>query len=748
MPIQTQTIAPFSDGMNVQDEPWAIDDTQCRFAQDVLFDKPNMARRRGPVKEAVTFSGQTTNNGSPTYLNAIGLFGTEQPNGVFRVGALVGDGSNARLTVWNTDFLGIRNVLWTTNQNFNPANRYPTASSAHPWGGVYIGTQTGVLSGAETIGHWAGADKTMYNTGTITVGQDDKTVTGSGTSWLANIVPGMFLYANSDVIAGSGFTFLGIVKTVNTDTSLTLIEGSLFAVTGKNYRLQSRRPISRRVAKGTITVTAGQKKVVGAGTKFKRQGLDTPTGTGKWAIFEADDYRFIGLVNAVQSDIQLTLVAGATRTLNKSKFVAIDAYDDNGTNDEIVIANAKDPGWMTARYANRQWYGNRAISNRAQPHSNARVWFSDIIDPEALDVTGDGDHILIPSKQAPVRPLTGIIGLSSALVCFKEDETYAVVGTDETNFAVRKILDDGCISPNAFQAYKDGVIFAGKKGIWYFDGSETFNLIEDNLKDYYGKSLQTFNRVHGAWSMTHRDHYFVYIDSATPPFGPVKEAGATDTTGTPTKYLALAINLETLAASTLTNFAFHGAVDPPFEEAYGTFYIVNTLDGSNNLAGSRLCQADDLFTAKGVDTLKTATRQPTFSQKGPDFYIETKRYDIGDPQTKKRVKQLQMIYRLESTAGTYVTDGNQAGSDYTNNKLKFAYISGVNDFSTIGTDFPLTRTVEAGVGKPGRVNKKNKAKVKSSHVGFKFWQNNLTTIKNVEIGPLAIGFKWLRPGKV
>ena len=164
----------------------------------------------------------------------------------------------------------------------------------------------------------------------------------------------------------------------------------------------------------------------------------------------------------------------------------------------------------------------------------------------------------------------------------------------------------------------------------------------------------------------HRDHMFLCIERATVPFGPVLDAGTAEGVGSPTPYLNIIINMKTRAFSTATNLNFMGGVKPPYENAQGGLYIFNAVNSSNVLRGGahrpdgRPVRHDrsgrvlhEIFSGGSVAPWATAT-----PAKGPYFYLETKRYDLEDPQTKKRFKQLQMVYKLQSTTGAYVTQGN------------------------------------------------------------------------------------------
>lgn len=746
--IELADLPAFPEGMNQQAKLWAIPDSQARWLEDVMLDKENEVDRRGPVKPMAVWPTSMTEKG-------IGLVATDDPAYRWRVAVLHGTATTSKLSILSTSYSSLTEIQWATGEGvfFDPVGRYKVATSIHPRGGALIGVQNFASQRGQTsLAHWGGAAKEVYGTGTVTVAQDATAVSSSGAAFTGNIEAGMFLYAVCDIATGSGKNYIGQVSSF-TNTTITLVEGALFAVTARAYQLRSLRPLDRRIAKGTITCTTSSATVNGANTKFKRQGVAASAPNDKWALFRADDMKYIGLISSVASDIQLTLNANAAFACNKDEFIAINMKGDLTKQ----TTDASDFGWITAQFAGRCWYGNNPYSNKSQPFSASRVWFSDLFDPEALDHTSDGDHVLIPSSHPPIRPITAMIGLPTCLAVFKEDEVYGIFGTDESNFSVRKIdCPDGSLGPMTLQRYQDGVIFAGSRGIWFFDGNECFDITDERIQDWYEKSMEGAQaRTYGVWSMLYKDTYFLYSDKATPPTGPDRTDNQTNTeNGTVADHLALAVNLSRRAFSTLTNFSFQGAIRSPDEETQGTIYLVNKCADTTPFAltGARFCAASDLFYTEGLDTITTDLRNKYANQLGPDLFIESKRYDVGMAQLKKRFKQLQMQYRLDTISGNFISTGlTGAGqTDYDDNYLKFATMMGFNEMTTVsGSKWHPTRAANgSGVWKAAFQNKKIKFNKRSTHIGFKIWQANKTGIKVVRIGPMALGYKRMRPGHI
>lgn len=86
-------------------------------------------------------------------------------------------------------------------------------------GTLAIGTSAGVVHYGGSLKTYTG---TLYTTGTISVTNGSKTVTGSGTSWLANVDAGMLIGAIGVSSAAALGGALGVVASVDSDTQITL----------------------------------------------------------------------------------------------------------------------------------------------------------------------------------------------------------------------------------------------------------------------------------------------------------------------------------------------------------------------------------------------------------------------------------------------------------------------------------------------------------------------------------------------
>lgn len=106
---------------------------------------------------------------------------------------------------------------------------YPFESKRIPKSNSGISFERGWAAGYPSAWDWAGINRvtSSYTTGTVTVAENSKAVTGSGTSWLGNVFPG-----DDFIISGTTYN----IESVDSDTELTLVQNVYPAVAaGSNY---------------------------------------------------------------------------------------------------------------------------------------------------------------------------------------------------------------------------------------------------------------------------------------------------------------------------------------------------------------------------------------------------------------------------------------------------------------------------------------------------------------------------------
>lgn len=691
--------------MNVAVPANEIADTEAVYLQDILLDQPGLARRRGPMT-AVTASALPR--------PGVGLAMTLDPQGGERFGVLTGTGSNGFFTVYNSLLSATADVTWPYNLG---TSTYPIVNaSAALNAGTHVATSTAYDSNSpsEALAYWGGGTNANYSAGTASITRGSTAVTGSGTAWLANASPGMWLFF------GASPTLVGMVKSVNNDTSITLTAPSPLTSAASAYTLQSLRGVYPKVGKGTITGSGTT--LTGGLTKFQKQGL----GTGTWNIYRASDQAYVGTVSSVQSDTSLTLTATAAVAVADDAYVAM-RQDGDWT---LPLTTSK-PGFLTSVYANRQWYAN----NGTDPETVYRLWFSDTSDPEILDMTKDGDWIPVNSTGDVQEPIVAIAGGYNALIVAKQTETFGVFGSDPTSFDVIKIVDDGAMSGMSLQNWGGGVIWAGRQGIWFYDGTTPENLTVNKFGNAWRELMTTFDpSTHRMWSMMERNHYILHIEGVSPPIAVVKGNVST----TPNHWVVV-LNMDTQAVTLWQNVKMRGSVELPATQSRESWYLYN--DGTKGV----LAAGSAFFDQEGNDPLVEGV-----TGAGPDFYFVSKKIDGGNPTRLKRFTYFILNYTIAGDV------------------LKLDTVLGQNDVgSTLGTTFPATvpswNTISQSISTwtglknqfadwgaivsavfiPDRLRFLKKTQL----MQFRLWQGS-SNVTRLKVANYELGFKPMRPGRI
>lgn len=719
--LLSQSFPPGPGGMNVAVPANEIDDTEAVYLQDILVDMPGMARRRGPVT-AVTGVAALPRQG-------VGPVITLDPIGNARYAVLTGNASNGYFTVYNALLNAVTDLTWPMALPNNPgANQpYPIVDThAALNAGTMVGTSSryDASSANQALAYWRGGYGANYSTGTLSVTRGSSTVTGSGTSWLANIVPGMWVFANTDDPYTNAL--LGSVKVVVNDTQLTLEEPSPYTATAKAYTAQALRGVAPKIATGDITTDVTSKQVNGGATKFLAQGLKT----GNWDIYRQSDMAWIGTVDGTTTltDTALFLKANAALSVADEPYVALRADSDYNI---VTTASTQKVGFLTSVYAQRQWYAN----NAAEYNKTYRLWFSDDVDPENLDLTEDGDFIDILSTGDVQEPILAIAAAYNALIVVKETETFGVFGTDPSTFEVRKLEDDGTLNGMSVQQFGGGVLWAGRQGIHYYDGIQVQNLTEAKFGNVWKNSIITFDpTTYRMWSLMERNHYMLHIESLAPTIAVVKGSIST----TPTHWVVV-LNMDSGAPTLFQNVKHRGGIILPPAKQHEAWYLIN--DGTKGV----LCTASSFFDQEGLDTTVEGVVNG-----GPDFYFESKKFDGGNPTRLKRFKYFIIHYL--AAGGTLNVD-TILGLNNLGETLSTNFPASVPTWSSIRlsvpnwTDLKATFATWSDVIQSVFLPARARFLKKSQHLSFRLWQST-NTMSRLKIGPFEIGFKEMRPGRV
>lgn len=235
---------------------------------------PHLIPRHGVTQATnllLTDTGSLARRGGCSYLNGQSLTNVEWVWDGYLIGGY-------RTLVIANNELRVLAADDSTSTVVSSIGAGPYRSSAALGGAVFI--SPGLL--------YAGSRKTaIYNTGTVATTNGSTTLTGTGTSWLANVDAGMLFKTAGPQIY--------IVESVASDTSLTLTQawqGDTEA--GEGYVMQ---PTFDSIAYGAtfpsspLYASAASRLFTVSGRKVKfSAGRDPDTGGLRFASFDALDY--------------------------------------------------------------------------------------------------------------------------------------------------------------------------------------------------------------------------------------------------------------------------------------------------------------------------------------------------------------------------------------------------------------------------------------------------------------------------
>lgn len=738
-PLQVITYEGVPMGMVTAEPKHEIPDASASYLQDILVDLPGITRRRGPLSGV---------SGMVAFTNPIfGAVTCYNPAGALQIGVLEGTAGSGFLSALSANLAAKTQLAWVTGFNTAP---YPIVDAhGRLSGGALIGvsTQYDEASPTQSLGVWRGATKPVYSTGTATTAINSPTITGIGTAWLANASPGHFVFV--------GGLFTGVVKSVNSDTSITLENNSLLGVTGSAYALEPLRGLNPWVVTGEISCGTAAATVTGANTKFVQQGL----GTGTWDIFRLSDFHFVGTVTSVTNDTSLTLTANAAIALSEERYAAIRRDGDWG----MSTSASNKVGFLTAVYANRQWY-----ANLGQAGKSSYLWFSEQNLPDAIDTSPNtGDFIPVSSGTAKsaATPIKAIVPAYNSLLVLKDDESFALVGSDAENFEVRKVWDDGCLSGMSVAQWRSEVLFAGRNGVYSWDGTQITDLMQSTLGIEYKAAVKNFDpTTYRMWSAVARDHYFLFIESVTPRIGLTQGK----TSSIPTRWTVI-INLVTKAVTLATNMDIRGALTLPSNEQQNVWLLINTS------TGGAICDANAIFDASGNDAFTCAGNTI-----GPFFYLESKRYSLGDPLRRKMIKQIAAHYQsfgdsldIDTVVGLGTASAGTTNAPVTvvtpaqamiplilskpaSTSLDYsgvAFVETSQTWTSLGREYSTWSALSGAYPDWSTINttvwgkRRYKFLRHDNFLGFRIYQSS-TANSLVQLGPWQIGFTMQAPGRI
>ena len=752
------------DGINQAGPGTFIPETFVRWAQDVLFDRAGLLRRRAPFKNFVygTFTQPSTNNE-----RAVSFVSTLNPAGDRILGLVLTTGSGSRIKYYNSVYAdNISGTEVSSDLGFTlPQDCIFDCKQANN-GGMWLSFMESYVPGEGANEYYqyywyggAGVEQTIssvtlgYTSGGSNTDRTHSTYTNviSGTI-PATVTPGMFVYITYNDGGGNKDYYAGTIKSVTSGAggNITLTKDIIrfaklsagtyidntAALNTVSIKVKNIRPYIHTHGRGlitratttTTTITSGSVGTEGEG-HFQSAFIDST-----YAIYNASDGQWIGDVSATAGDnTSLTLDSAyhgtqSNTTMRGDEYLAIKYASVPSA--KISDRTANDvAGVFNATYTGYQWYGNAGDTINSN-----RVVFSAYHDAEAVDLSPDSaDSIIIPGT----TELRGMASSSSGLIVFTADKTYIIRGNYRSNFSLELLYPEGCLSSMSIVEYGGGVFWTSKLGIMYYDGASVRNLTESNLGVYYTDSVKSFSsNSDRVYAFLHKDYLFVNFttfDSVYKPlrYEPIYAEGITSTeaisgfaandwdpdftaddfnaannvpiywdpitlytsTGADaigqqflwgdgttnqkwqsganqyvwgpidvTEGITFAIYVPTNAVTIISNFDQHGAVKIDSNTGLKSLMAANVVVGSNVQA--RIIDVDSILNIDNIydsavdeELIENSGKAATNYIKGPDFYLQTKHYSVGDPILKKWFRQVFLnLYLIDGAVRMDVVD--------------------------------------------------------------------------------------------
>ena len=775
MSLEFTSVPPVPRGMNLAGPPLFIDDAYCRWMQDVLVDRPGQIRMRGPLTHWYV-------GGTPAGHQGLGAADTITPDGNWR-GAAFNTGSSTtngaypssfgEMNVFDKDaaLVGTVTLPFKLNTVWSSANNHwvnNTIIDAKPalGGGVWIGItdEYGVsvdgTNSKQALMLWRGGGKAAYETPTAasTYTNNSKTIT-SVASASTLIDSGMFVFDTTTSDDRGKGRYLGVVSSVS-GTTVTLEKPVIYtsitagSETSRKLSFTSVRGFIHQHGRGVATTDGGEYITSGrlgsdAEGLFGAARVTIGTSGANHTVYayRYSDHRFIGEVKfegtvsntqvqmeagtfsttasdflkddnyfILRNDVDLNVSGITSDTTRYSMFASQRIYDSQTTTISSELYTPI-PGIFNSTYANRQWFasvGNTAVNSDKFVN---RVVFSGTDNPENINLSPDAsDSILVPGREA----IRGIAGSVAGLLVFVENKTYIIKGTNRQNFSLEELYPDGCLCTSSIVQVGGGVIWAGKAGIYYYDGVTVRNFTNQALGIFYTDGVATFNAtIDRIYAFVYNNYLIInftkwqqsYALNRWQAVNQVVNEGITIdnnqdyTRLTPTS-ITFNIFLPTGAIGTLSNFTPRGFMNASSSSNTKGIMVMNeraTADTTGVPTSNKghLLDLSTIFT-EIIDTVTldslisndTNRSSSDIVKAGPDFYLETKQYNFNETTLRKWWRKI--LFSLSINNGFMMTEMLDINNNSLVDSVTFKSYTGTTVDSVLltlsGSVYPYTTT--------------------------------------------------------
>ena len=160
-------------------------------------------------------------------------------------------------------------------------------------------------------------------------------------------------------------------------------------------------------------------------------------------------------------------------------------------------------------------------------------------------------------------------------MALKHKEAFGIFGDSPDTFEVKRIATDGALSPQAAVSYKDGVVWAGRQGIYLWDGTDAINLLADTNQNFYTNLIKTVPSSNlRAWGTVKRDYFFVTFTDVGSVTLTMEVTGDRPAEKTRDNF-TIAVHIPSRATFWVSNLPFRGTVEAPHSTKDLWWYVTN-----------------------------------------------------------------------------------------------------------------------------------------------------------------------------
>lgn len=503
-----------SGGMNISVPPEFIEPEQAHYAIDCLFNEPGVVKRRGAMQNSDVLLSLI----SP-YV-PIKAFTTQRTDGTTFIGLVCVDPVTnfVYFVTCDQNFgnLKTEQISNSVGANLGALTSVKPALGGGVWVGVSNTAEASALpstNGRQFSWLWKGASfvSAGFTLSATPVALNALTVTLASTP-TPNLVGG-FIFNSSGFLVGTVKSVAGAVITLDKPATAT-------ATASSTMNIRPVRGWMNFYSKGRITTSTANAIVAGAGTDF------TNVNNGAWVIYRSSDNAYVGTVSSSQNSTALTLAANAGVNMANESYWAIASQQVLTTTTPTAIdphleigllPNWGGVGWINAQHQGRQWFANRNLLPDAGGDFVSRLWVSDTQFGESIDMSiTDGDYLHVGTGSVSTGPILEIVSMQNQLLVFKESEVWAVVGDEPSNYTSQKFFSDGLLCTMGWATWNDGIIWIGRRGLWYYDGvSAPVNLVKDTMGQKWIDFVSSFSQANfdRCWLAVLKDHAMVSISN-------------------------------------------------------------------------------------------------------------------------------------------------------------------------------------------------------------------------------------------